>query len=216
MRGYGLWLCAWWRSAGPRRKSVTRSPPASPQPRWRYGPPQRTRSETTSIDVRYQCLMWLTYLNTHTHTHTSYELKQMLPRCRIEDRMAQRVEIWSAWRPIVSKHWIKSWKSCLSCFPFNSHTPPYRWREKKTETWKTWWKPEFRRVLCLLMCDVLGLGSNRSRLPAGRAPVCPSHSYLPAAHRIRGSSSPHWPTNEITWTRQWHVDGSSQSSRWNY
>lgn len=47
------------------------------------------------------------------------------------------------------------------------------------------------------MCDVLGLGSNRSRLLAGRAPVCPSRSYLPAAHRTHGSSSPHWPTREM-------------------
>lgn len=47
------------------------------------------------------------------------------------------------------------------------------------------------------MCDVLGLGSNRSRLLAGRAPVCPSRSYLPATHRTHGSSSPHWPTREM-------------------
>lgn len=51
--------------------------------------------------------------------------------------------------------------------------------------------------LCSLVCDVLGSGSNRSQLLAGRAPVCPSRSNLPAAHRTRGSSSPHWPTEEM-------------------
>lgn len=59
-----------------------------------------------------------------SYTHTSYELKHMLPSCRIEERMAQTFEIWSACRPMVSKHWTKSWKSCLSCFPFNSQAPP--------------------------------------------------------------------------------------------
>lgn len=143
----------------------------------------------TSVGCDY--LIW-----THTHTHTSYELKQMLPRCRIEDRMAQTVETWSAWRPMVSKHWTKSWKSCLSCFPFNSQAPPCSKIEKKN--WReTWSEPEMKRVLWSLKCDVLGLGSNRSRLPGGRVPVCPSRSYLPAAHRTHGSSSPHWPTTEI-------------------
>lgn len=70
--------------------------------------------------------------------------------------------------------------------------------------WKGREKQRWRIVVCSLMCDVLGLGSNRSRLPAGRVPVCPSRSYLPAAHRTRGSSSLHWPTEEMRRARQWN------------
>ena len=53
-----------------------------------------------------------------------------------------------------------------------------------------------RENFCPLMCNVLGLGSNRSQLLAGRAPACPSQSYLLRAHRTHGSSSPPWPTGE--------------------
>ena len=67
-----------------------------------------------------------------------------------------------------------------------------RGEEGKISQNKRW-----RMILCSLMCDILGLGSNRSRLLAGRAPVCPTRSYLPAAHRTHGSSSPHWPTEEM-------------------
>lgn len=45
-------------------------------------------------------------------------------------------------------------------------------------------------TLCLIMYNVLGLGSNRSQLLVGRAPVCPSRSYLPIVHRTHDSSSP--------------------------
>lgn len=65
---------------------------------------------------------------------TSYELKHMLPSCRMEDRMAQMVEIWSACKPMVSKQRIKSWKSCLSCFPLSSQEPPLR---KTVEKWQS-------------------------------------------------------------------------------
>lgn len=58
-------------------------------------------------------------------------------------------------------------------------------------------KAEKEIVLSSVMCDVLGLGSNRSQLPAGRAPVCPSRSYLQAAHRTHGNFSLHWPTEEM-------------------
>lgn len=49
-----------------------------------------------------------------------------------------------------------------------------------------------------MMNDVLGLGSNRSQLLVGRAPVCPSRSYLPIAHRTHGSSSPPLPKTEMS------------------
>ena len=47
------------------------------------------------------------------------------------------------------------------------------------------------------MCAVLDLGSNRSQVPVGRAPVCPSHSSLLGSHKTHGSSSPHWPLREM-------------------
>ncbi len=55
----------------------------------------------------------------------------------------------------------------------------------------------FLMILWKPVCDVPGLGSNRSRLLAGRAPACPSRSYRPAAHRTHGSFFPDWPTNQM-------------------
>lgn len=48
----------------------------------------------------------------------------MLPSCKMDDRMAQIVLIWSARKPIVSKHRRRSRKSCWSFFPCSSQAPP--------------------------------------------------------------------------------------------
>lgn len=56
------------------------------------------------------------------------------------------------------------------------------------------------------MYDVLGLGSNRSRLLAGRAPVCPSRSYLLEAHRTHDNSSLPWPTREMSKQQDSDID----------
>lgn len=56
------------------------------------------------------------------------------------------------------------------------------------------------------MFQALGLGSNRSQLPAGRAPVCPSRSNQQVAHKTRGSSSPLWPTKNKCEEQDSHFD----------
>lgn len=124
VRCYWLWLCGWWRSAVPQRRSATGIPPCGPRPHWRCEPPQTTRSgkKKTPTPVNNIGPVW--FSTSVPQTQTSYELKHMLPSCRMEDRMAQMVEIWSACKPIVSKQRIRSWKSCLSCFPFSSQEPP--------------------------------------------------------------------------------------------
>lgn len=115
----------------------------------------------------------------------------MFPSCRIEERMAQTAEIWSACRPMVLKQRSRSWKSCLSCLPFRSQEPPLGKTEDKIKGGKT---TQTRQTFSSQ--HLLGLSSNRSQQLAGRVPACPSRSCLLTAHRTHGSSSPLWPTRQ--------------------
>lgn len=140
----------------------------------------------------------------------------------MEERMAQTVEIWSACRPIVSKHWTNNRKSCLSSFPFSSQDPPWQTEGGRSNLFSstvcslnpgqgnTWDVQGFVSTNGFYSFDptdstnwgLLGWGSSMSLLPA--APVYPSRSSLPAAHRTHGNSSPRWPddnTVKVWWTK---------------
>lgn len=213
-RGYWLWLCEWWRSAVPRRESAANSQPSWPRLRWRYEPPQTTHSEAKKpSDVWYQSLisLILTLSLSFTHTHLIWAEAHV---AKLQDRgedgpdggdlismqtdglkaLNQKLEVLLVLLPLQFTETTLERKT--KCDMYNRKRARENIIKKK--------KNRGESSLCSLVCDVLGSGSNRSRLLAGRAPVCPSRSNLPAAHRTRGSSSPHWPTEEMRQDLRWH------------
>lgn len=115
----------------------------------------------------------------------------MLPSCRIDDRMAQMFASWSACKPIVSKHWTKSWKSWLSCFTFISHALPWT-KHVKPENEKN--NKYHKSAGFTWALSKPGWGRSRSQLLAGKDPACPTRSTQPTVHKTHGSFSLPSPT----------------------